>query len=213
MSSTFKALVFVVCGWCLGTTAQADPILLYTFKTTSILCDPLSQRPICTSQGLALEQQSLDDMYIGLSPSALSNGSATLKIQNEGPGSSVPTVNIGVEQMSIYLYLYGPNTIVLPDGAEMPLPGGRLVKTLSVAVGQYLTGAIKVNNTASDITMSTLPGETEWHGRYNSDALNQNISFTGNWLFSRVVPEPGTLALLMVALAVAVSVSRRRTSQ
>jgi PEP-CTERM motif len=210
MVKFFKSLVFVACGLFSATAAHADPVLVYTFETTSISCDPNGYAPNCAT--LPFQQEQLDDMYIGLAPSALSNGSATLNYSFFG-GFGPATVNTGVKLMGIYLYNTGSYTRVHPDGFVISPydQANHLLTEISLTVGQYLTGSLYVNNSESDIEMSSPLGGTEWQGRFRSDALGgTTIFFSGNWRFSGVVPEPGTLALLMSALAGVALASNRR---
>lgn len=211
MAKIFNALVFVACAWVSATPAHATA-LLYTFQTTSIACEVNIDR-LCND--LSQERAGLDGMSIALAPSALSNGSAMLKFQHDSGGFSQPAVNDGVSQMSLYMYIGGYLTTVPPQGfifSPFLFQNFELVE-IDIALGQFLTGSMYANNGSSDISMSTLQGQNEWSGRIRSDALSSlTIGFTGNWRFSGVVPEPGTLALLMTGLALAAALTRRRST-
>lgn len=211
MVKFINSLVFVACGWFSASAAHADAVLLYTFETTSIGCNSPFGNLICND--LSQERESLDTMYIGVSPAALSNGSATLKYAFLGGAPSTPTVNQGIDLIGIYLYNYPSLFDIAPPAGYVFSPQEYqflVTADFELVVGQYLTGSFDVLTYQSQLKMSTVAEGTEWSGSYNSDALNQVINVTGNWRLRGAVPEPGTLALLMAALAGVALASNRR---
>lgn len=209
MRSLLKTLVLVGMAVFTSKAAIAAPTLLYEFRLTSYECT--YNFPV-TPCGRTSFQQALEDMTIGLSPTALANGKASLSVSNT---ERTPTSVLGEGIDSAVLALFLPGPIEMPSiGETLTRQDGFLIADMNLLVGQYLSGSISVNDSGSDIFMSS-SGSTpfEWKGVARSDFQSPQISYTGYWQFSRVVPEPGTLALLAAAFSgvALVSMRRRRT--
>lgn len=205
MRSLLKTLVLVGMAVFTSRAAIGAPTLLYEFTLSSYTC---AER--CGDRNF---QQALEDMTIGLSPSALVNGRASLTVNNT---DRTPTsvLGEGIDSAVLALFIQGPYE--MPNiGETLTRQDGFLVADMNLLVGQYLSGSIRLNDEFSDIFMSTSGSNPyEWTGDARSDLGSPQISYTGYWQFSRVVPEPGTLALLAAAFsgAALVSMRRRRTS-
>lgn len=190
----------------------ASPVLLYQFTTLSY---STNCSPGCSPYGDDY-RSSLNQMFIGLEPNALSTGSASLSIQ-QSVGAPVEIQNDGVASASLALYPGVPRPIAL-DGSGYPVNNEFSYFDLEMllSVGSRLTGLVYVNDGSSELALAMSPGAlagledpalllpttsaTEWTGFVRSDALNTGrLFFTGEWRFVRVVPEPGTLALLLAA--------------
>jgi hypothetical protein len=157
-------------------------------------------------------------MTIGLEPSALAQGSASLSIL-QPMGVPVEISNDGVASASLSLYPAQPAGIAL-DASGYPVSSTQAPFDLDMdlTVGSVLTGLIYVNNGSSELVLGMSPqalvwlqdpsllfspaSATEWTGFVRSDALgNGLLFFTGEWRYVRVVPEPGTAVLMLLAFA------------
>ena len=82
----------------------------------------------------------------------------------------------------------------------------------SFGISRYLTGKLYINNTQDEVFMETHDSNL-WTGFIRSDGLGESSSileFTGEWKFTRVVPEPGTLLLLLSAALAAAAIGRKQ---
>lgn len=206
MRSILRTLVFVGMAVLTSKAAIGAPVLLYEFTLTSYTCATPGR---CGGGNF---QQALEDMTIGLSPSALANGEASLSVYKTDR-TATTVLGEGIDSALLALFYQGPYK--MPSiGETLTSQNGYLVAYMNLLVGQYLSGSMSVNDSGSDIFMST-SGSTpfEWIGQARSDFGSPQISYTGYWQFSRVVPEPGTLALLATAFSgvALVSMRRRRT--
>ncbi len=206
MRSILRTIVVAGMAVFMSKAALAAPSLVYEFTLTSFTCATPGR---CGGNNF---QQALDDMTIGLSPSALASGSANLSIFNSGVPFSI-VEGEGINSAVLALFIQGPYE--MPNiGETLSSQVGYLVADMNLQVGQYLSGSIRLIDTLSDIFMySGGSSPYEWTGEARSDAGSPEISYTGYWQFSRVVPEPGTLALLAAAFSgvALVSMRRRRT--
>ena len=200
-----------------STAALASPTLLYTFTTSSFGARCSTDGSLPCSQDYSGYRSALDAMTITLEQTALSGGTANLTIQQVGQYSPVSIANDGVSAVSLALYPSPPTSIAL-DESVYSLNGGFFYFDLAMqlAVETTLSGLIRVNDGSSEIGFATSPGSlgwlldtqlllptstpTEWTGFVRSDALSSDLLlFTGEWRLARTVPEPDTLALMLLA--------------
>jgi PEP-CTERM motif len=223
MRNLFLALACFAAGALLSGAALAAPSLLYQFELTRLSC--FSQHATCD-----VRYDALNNMSIGLASAASLDGQADLLIQSGVFQGSQPFFNDGFASIGLALYPGPVRTIALDPAAYQGF-GPSLDLRVGLDVSDFLQGALYANDTASEIVMGTSkafaaswlgplvsPDELfdpldahEWTGFVRSDALASNILlFTGEWQRVADVPEPGTLALLLTAMASAAWASRRR---
>ena len=231
MSKFISSLVFVVCGFCAATSAWASPTLLYEFQLRQMRCVTIDSGADC-GEG---QPSRLQGLTIGLDAASVSGGTASLSIKSE-PFGLGPWVNNGFVSLRLGDYA-SPGT-----GGSQPLDpsayfseetGGRKFQLdAELSVAEWLSGSLYTNNDTSELVMSTdkafvlgrandpyslavfdTSGPREWTGFSRSDEHITSIYvFSGEWRLVEEVPEPGTFALLVAALAgVLVAVKRRTT--
>lgn len=223
MRKIISTLAFAFCGLLVPSVALASPTLLYQFELT---------RQTCFSEYYGCEQRydALGDMTIGLTPRALADGQAGLRIRSYPRDGASEFVNDEFSSISLALFpgYVRPVTLEVDDYLSNFV---NLDLRVSLEVGRFLQGALYVNDTSSEIVMSTIKAfavglagpesrqdaiynpanEYEWTGFIRSDAISSAIlPFTGVWRFVGVVPEPGTLLLLLPAVAAMGGVFARR---
>ncbi|MDD2713297.1 MAG: PEP-CTERM sorting domain-containing protein [Simplicispira sp.] len=223
MCKLFQTLVLLVCGALFSGAALATPTLLYEFKVNRATC--FAPHHTCDYR-----YSGSSGMTIGLAPAALAEGQAELRIFNWANEELTEFYNNGF--MSINLNSYkGIDTIYLDINKYKPgiYPPDTLNVQVHLEVDRFLKGSIYLNDSNSEVIMGTSKGfpaywaeawqlpalldpasMNEWTGLIRSDALEYVVPFTGEWKFVGVVPEPGTLALLLSAMAATAWVFRRR---
>lgn len=210
MIRLIKALVLAVLFGGASVAAWAHPTLVYKFQTTSIGCENPAAGGICDTP-FYYERGKLDGMYIGLTETVLGNGTARIEYEFRGGGFSDPAVNQGFDFLQLHLYQSGSYTRTPSNGFVFSpyVEPSTFFTEIILSVGDYLTGSLRISDYQSELAMQS-SGGTEWAGWFNSDALNQRVLITGNWMYSHRVPEPGTAALILMAIGGVALVSRRR---
>ncbi len=214
MRKFFLAVASIFVGTLFSGAALAAPTLLYEFELTRLTC--FSQYGTCGDR-----YDTLNTMSIGLASSTLLDGQADLLIQTGVFQGPQPVLNGGIASIDLAFYP-GPVRTVALDPAAYPAFGPSFDLRVDLEVSEFLQGTLYANDTASEIVMGTSkafaaswlgplvsPDELfdplnayEWTGFIRSDALASNLLlFTGEWRRVGEVPEPGTLALLLAAMA------------
>lgn len=212
MRKLLGTLVLAVGGLIATKGAMASTVLVYDFSLTSFGCFT-SDGAQCVGDYTPF-QQALDGMKIELLPSALTNGKATLDV-NDFPLRNTAYNNTGFAAATLALYPRGPYQVPLIPLADQNA-SNYIRSLIDLDVGQYLIGSISLLTETSDIQMTTLdsPTPNEWIGVARSDFGSSSFfRYTGFWQFTGVVPEPGTLALLLAALAGVALTTRRRITK
>lgn len=234
MRTTFIRLFFILCGTLFSSVASAAPTLLYQFQLNQLTCVP----DYSDGRNCSISYDELKDMTIGLTPDALADGQANLRIRSYPYYGASEFVKEGFSSISLALYPGDARAVSLEisDYQSIFTDPNTQVRDLdlqvSLDVSRFLQGSLYVNDTSSEIVMSTVKdfavnragsqvkqdaifdpsSENEWTGFIRSDALSSFIlPFTGEWRFVGVVPEPGTLALLLAAIVAAAWVTRYRS--
>lgn len=223
MRITISRYAFFFCGFLLPSLVNASPTLLYQFHISQQTC--FSEYSACNQR-----YDALGDMTIGLTPDALVDGQAGLRIRSYPRDGAREFVNDEFSSISLALFPGFVRSVSL-EVDDYLSNFMNLDLRVNLEVGRFLRGSLYVNDTSSEIVMSTIkaytvglagpesrqdaiynPGnENEWTGFIRSDALSSGIlPFTGVWRFVGVVPEPGTLLLLLTAAAAMGGVAARR---
>lgn len=225
MRKIFQTALFIFLGALFSGAALATPTLLYEFKLNRLTC--VYEGGVCNTQ-----YDALNGMGIGLEPAALAEGQAALRIFSEWEEGAREFLNDGFSSIALALHPSSVRAISLDINDYPPTYPyfHRFDLQVQLAVDRFLKGSIYVNDAESELVMGSAKSfsddlaqswlqpllldpenENEWTGFIRSDALNtQILPFTGEWKFVGVVPEPGTLVLVLAALAGAAGVWRRR---
>lgn len=209
----FLGTVFV------ASTVSASPKLQYKFSTLSYGTNCGTNGSLPCAQDYSGYRSSLDAMSVTLEQIALSNGTASLSIQQNGIYSPANIVNDGIASLALALYPLPPTSIALSEAAYL-VNGGFYYFNLGmqVNVGTKLTGLIHINDGNSEIGFGMNPSSlanlidptlllptiasSDWTGFIRSDALVSDVLFfTGEWRFAGVVSEPETIYLMLFAVA------------
>lgn len=223
MRNIISSLALIVCGLLIPSLVTASPTLLYQFQLTRQTC--FTEYSSC-----AQRYDALGDMTIGLTPDALVEGQAGLRIRSYPREGASEFLNDEFSSIALAFYPGYVRPVSL-EVDEYLSNFMNLDLQVSLEVGRFLQGALYVNDTSSEIVMSTIKAftvgragpesrqdaiynpanENEWTGFIRSDAISSAIlPFTGVWRFVGVVPEPGTLLLLLTAFAAMGGVAARR---
>ena len=195
----------------------AAPAFLYGFSVTSFSCD---KHPYisCSEETPPPSEwiEPLKQLTVGVSIDAVFDRYASLNM-----GSTEKYTNRGVH--SFYASRWGRMDDDRADYGDVDLSESVLAGyyydyfQLSAAfeISRYLTGKLYLNNSFDEVFMET-QGSNLWVGFIRSDELGESSSileFTGEWKLTRVVPEPGTLLLLLGAAMAAAAISRKQLRQ
>lgn len=211
MRKRIAYLAIFAAGLMATASGWSSPLLLYRFSTTAFRTDCVTQTCIG-----ATYRSSLDRMYVVLDGSVFPDGTAWLRLFQNGP-TPVAIQNEGVAAIALARFPGDPVPIAL-DASAYPVNDPSRYWDLDVqfAVGDRLAGQLYINDGSSELSMAMGPegvwyssdparlfnpaSASEWTGFVRSDALNtEQIFFTGEWRFSRTVPEPSSGGLLLVA--------------
>ena len=195
------ALVFLA-----GGAAQAVPLGFYRFKVSEIACmqrlgDPAAVADQC-QQEQAFFAQKLESITF-VAP--LVDGPRTFGLHLETdvlpPASVEPKISIVNGISAVDLSAWG---VPLDLDRGLCLSSWRcFVEADFASDGGPLTGLFRLGTSNDDILMKTTGTSFLWSGYVTSDGpyltggRDNSPTFSGYW---RVVPEPGTLALLLVPL-------------
>jgi hypothetical protein len=199
--------------------ALAAPTFLYGFSVTSFSCD---KHPYisCSEETPPPSEwiEPLKQLTVGVSIDAVFDRYARLAITawNGGKNSNQGFHSFDASiwgRMDDERALYGDL-----DLSESALAGyyyDNYIFDISFEVSRFLTGKLYINNIFNELFMET-QGSNLWVGFIRSDWLGESSSileFTGEWKFTRVVSEPGTLLLLLSAALAAVAINRKQLRQ
>lgn len=225
MRKIFHTVVCILLGMLFSGAALATPTLLYEFKLHRMTC--VDEDGVC-----GVRYDALHGMRIGLEPVALAEGQAELRIFSDWLEGPQEFLNDGFSSIALALYPSSVRAISLDIHDYFPTYPFfyRFDLQVQLAVDQFLTGSLYANDAESELVLGSAKSfsddlaeswlqpllldpenANEWTGFIRSDVLGTKIlPFTGEWKFVGVVPEPGTLALLLAALAATAGVGRRR---
>ena len=191
------ALLFFSIG---SPAALALPTFNYGFTVTSYNC----YRSNCTDK--AFYTKKLESMTMDLTLRAAQYGEANLHYTTQFSGGGAPVVaskdtNRGFA--SIDLNEWGV-ALDLENGICRSYNFCNVEVAIDVSV--FLRGIFRLDTSSNNVYMSSSNSNT-WDGYIYSDGPLMTSypgffpTYTGEWRLTRVVPEPGTLALFIIALA------------
>lgn len=213
-----KSLVLAAGAVILCSGAVAAPILTYSFNVNRFECVGMWTADCHVESTYKSE---LNSQTISVTSYAAASGVAGLTIEMPGGGSPVFIANDGIADMDLF-----PKPVELdPDDYVIGFSWPEYLYA-SLAIGPKLSGSISHTDSSSTVVMTTgsLAGPAhlgemftpshplEWVGYVTSDRLNSTwLRFTGEWVQVNTVPEPGTIMLMLVALAgVGVALKRQK---
>jgi len=191
--------------------AFAAPTFLYGFSVTSFSCD---KHPyiICSGETPPPSEwiDPLRKLTVGINIDAVFNRYARLAI---GMDNGEWFTNQGLHSFNVTSWGHGEDSdLDLSESAWASYYYNVYYIDVVFEVSRYLTGKLYINNTHNELFMETHDSNL-WTGFIRSDWLGESSSileFTGEWKFTRVVPEPGTLLLLLSAALAAAAISRKQ---
>lgn len=207
MHSFFKTVV-VASVLLLPQWVLAGPILFYEFQIGSFsLACPSSS---CHSH---IGQPYLNGMYIGLDSSAIAGQAASLQIDKNNGGPSMPVINHGV--YAVNLFVFNGFLDYVPAHGEILPPSNRFLDgdILFENIDLHLDGLIDLYDSSTQIRMWSLESGG-WAGEIGSDGIEGNgkFVFTGEWKYTHTVPEPGSIMLLFIGLAAMFYLARSKSA-
>jgi hypothetical protein len=238
MCRIFNILVLIFFMATTSSTATASPKLLYQFQSINIECYAASETEGICPEGGGGYAATLNEMYLVFHPNALRNGYAKIYYDTLTDGSGYYFENDGnIFDFGVGVYSPERSIPLDPDYYDtLANPGPNVLIVADLSLGSYLNGSIILLDGSSEMVLHTgrlssvwflsegsVPSRiflqtnfsNEWGGVIRSDGLADRIlGFTGVWRFSRVVPEPGTIPLMVVGLAaIALFIRRQRLPQ
>lgn len=195
--------------------ASAAPTFLYGFSITSFSCD--NHPDIFCPDGAASDtvpswSGPLGALKVGLNAQAMASRSASLLI--DGLGISGSITNQGFHSFDPARWNSERGWLDLSENALTGPPESHYSLDATFYLSPYLTGSLYINNSRDELIMSA-SGSRAWTGFIRSDELGMSSSvldFTGEWKFLGIIPEPGTVLLLMGAALAAAAMRKKQAS-
>lgn len=216
MRYVLKCLVFMLAAWVVSTTASAGPTLVYMFNVTAYECiEPGSPLPNSQCQDPPPNYSHLNSMAIGIDSSVLPNGARLVVDHHDHNYPAIYLDNDGIRFLALAGGVTGGTRQALLSAEEYAI--AYYLFQLTAEFSPNGGGSIDLLTEELELEMGDTGvldsfGKIEWTGILKGD---QNFeyyqSFKGHWNLVGVVSEPGTLALVVLALAgFAVTARRRR---
>lgn len=187
--------------------AAAAPAYFFEFETTSSFDCPLPEgaplREEECARAAPYVASLLDALSITISHDAAIAGFASLQLFH-GPYTELES--------------NGVLAVTIPDHAPIDLSdlstlNGLFGLNFTVDVGLLLRGAYNFGDTEGTIYMTSGP-DTTWEGRIMTDRFSWSggnpLTFEGEWRLTQVIPEPGAIALVLLALVSMATTQKRR---
>lgn len=227
MIQRWKSLLLALGAALMCAGASAAPVHLYEFHTTQSRCiDPTSPTGLCDF-GRDFTSE-LNSMSVGFTEAARNAGSASMSVDYLGAPSPVNLSHDGMASFGLAMLPFAARAIPLTtESAFWPFHSLYQLAATFVITPLYALPSFFVHDAMAEMGMGG--GETfisqgidtdllfapshagEVAGLIRGDGLaHYYLAFAGEWRYAGMVPEPGSLVLLLLALGVMALVAQRR---